>query len=111
MKKNNQSRAVGKGRVLFVLFFLTISLSACSGLNLNFFGDKKAEAETESKDKESNAENKVEKADTEKESEKLRKKTKNKIPQKSKSGTIKIKPRNRKITSIKSHYQKRKMYC
>ena len=76
MKKNNQSRVGGKGRVLFVLFFLTISLSACSGLNLNFFGDKKAEAETESKDKESNAENKVEKADTEKESEKTSKKDK-----------------------------------
>ena len=76
MKKNNQSRAVGKGRVLFVLFFLTISLSACSGLNLNFFGDKKAEAETESKDKENKEEDKVEKADTEKESEKTSKKDK-----------------------------------
>ena len=59
MKKNNQSRAVGKGRVLLVLFFLTISLSACSGLNLNFFGDKKAEAETESKDKENKEEDKA----------------------------------------------------
>ena len=70
MKKNNQNRVVGKGRVLLVLFFLTISLSACSGLNLHFFGNEKAD-KTESKDKESNAENKGEKAeesDTEKKS-------------------------------------------
>ena len=70
MKKNNQNRVGGKGRVLLVLFFLTISLSACSGLNLHFFGNEKAD-KTESKDKESNAENKGEKAeesDTEKKS-------------------------------------------